>query len=364
MGIELSKPHSFIIILLRKIQLRKYNSPTAQPNMARRPGSSRIIKPTAKAQARTTNTKGGSRSTTGKGKKRAPQDTEESNEGDDPHDDSDMEEDEVVDPRKCRKKRRVRAADSMSEERAARRKGNTSAGKQKGKATEQIDDGDDDDDDNEPEVVDMDDDVEEEVSIQYRYTQRDMTHLFDSERISISSRPRGFPTKSFPRRTRRVTFLLSLVKSLRLIFTIGEQKRSRNWRVDGAGVASEHTSRHLKVRRELTWKHREETKKTMREGRRPKRTMRACLFLGSNTTCRGHIASHHFEEYEKRCKAATPPIPLNHRCIPEAVKKARRVANKTRQLTLSFPSMKMPTEFTREGIMEAVARHIACDDQV
>ena len=161
-----------------------------------------------------------------------------------------------------------------------------------------------------------------------------------------------------------MTFLLSLVKSLRLIFTIGEQKRSRNWRVDGAGVASEHTSRHLKVRRELTWKHREETKKTMREGRRPKRTMRACLFLGSNTTCRGHIASHHFEEYEKRCKAATPPIPLNHRCIPEAVKKARRVANKTRQLTLSFPSMKMPTEFTREGIMEAVARHIACDDQV
>ena len=53
----------------------------------------------------------------------------------------------------------------MSEERAARRKGSISAGKQKGKVTEQIDEGDDDDDDKEPEVVEMEDDVEEEVSV-------------------------------------------------------------------------------------------------------------------------------------------------------------------------------------------------------
>jgi hypothetical protein len=117
-------------------------------------------------------------------------------------------------------------------------------------------------------------------------------------------------------------------------------------------------------KKKLTWQCREETENTMKNGMRPKRKLRACFLLGSNSTCRGHIAGHHFDEYEKRCNAAAPPIALNFRCIPEAVKKARREAAKSRQSLLKFPSMKMPTEFLREAILEAVARHIACDDQV
>ena len=159
-----------------------------------------------------------------------------------------------------------------------------------------------------------------------------------------------------------VTFLLSLVKSLRSSFTISKQRRLRSWRVDGEDAASEHMLLDRKMKTYL--EHREGTKKAMREGRWLKRTLRACLFLGLNTTCQGHIASHHFEEYKKRCKAMTPPIPLDHQCISEAMKMVRWVANKMRQLTLSFLSTKMPTEFTREGIMEVVARHIACDDQI
>lgn len=34
------------------------------------------------------------------------------------------------------------------------------------------------------------------------------------------------------------------------------------------------------------------------------------------------------------------------------------------QKTLGFPVVKAPKEFTWETILEAVARHIACDDQV
>ena len=78
-----------------------------------------------------------------------------------------------------------------------------------------------------------------------------MTHLFDPERILIRSRPRGSPTRSLPRKTRCVTFLLSSVKSLRLSFTISEQKKSKNWRAGGADVASEHASIESKMNETL-----------------------------------------------------------------------------------------------------------------
>jgi hypothetical protein len=95
-----------------------------------------------------------------------------------------------------------------------------------------------------------------------------------------------------------------------------------------------------------------------------KRTLRGCFLHGLNSTCRGHITSHHFDEYEKCCNATTPQIELNFCCIPEAVKRARREAVKAKQQKLSFPPMNVPAEFTRVGILEAVAKHIVCDDQV
>jgi hypothetical protein len=46
------------------------------------------------------------------------------------------------------------------------------------------------------------------------------------------------------------------------------------------------------------------------------------------------------------------------------VKKAKAEVTQVNQLLLNYPMVKMPTEFTREGISKVVARHIACDDQV
>jgi hypothetical protein len=112
----------------------------------------------------------------------------------------------------------------------------------------------------------------------------------------------------------------------------------------------------------LTWQSRAALEKGIPSNTRSKKTLKSCFLLGSNSTCRGHIASFHFEEYEKRCNAATPPITINFRCISETVVKAKKEAKK--QMSLKFPSVKAPEEFTRGGIVSAVARHIACDDQV
>lgn len=92
--------------------------------------------------------------------------------------------------------------------------------------------------------------------------------------------------------------------------------------------------------------------------------MRGCFLLGSNSTCRGHIAGHHFEEYEKRCNAAIPKVQLNFRCIPDHVKGAKGKGKEKGQMMLGFQKVAPLTEFSRERIVDAVAKHIACDDQV
>jgi hypothetical protein len=90
-----------------------------------------------------------------------------------------------------------------------------------------------------------------------------------------------------------------------------------------------------------------------------------CFLLGSNSTCCGHIAGHHFEEYKKWCNEATPKIKPNFCCIPEAVVNARKEKGKVKlQTMLNFPRAKVPMDFMREGLQEAVAKHIACDDEV
>jgi hypothetical protein len=115
----------------------------------------------------------------------------------------------------------------------------------------------------------------------------------------------------------------------------------------------------------LTQKYREETETAIEEGTWPQRTLHACFLLGSNTTCHGHIAGYHYEEYEKQCKAAKPrPVQLNYRCIPKEVmkrEKARAKAAKLKQSTLGFAVVK---EFTREVVLEMVTKYIVCDDQV
>lgn len=96
---------------------------------------------------------------------------------------------------------------------------------------------------------------------------------------------------------------------------------------------------------------------------RPTRSLRACFLRGSNSTCRGHIASHHFEEYTSRCEGATPPIKPNFRCTPKAVQvqEVERKGLVKQQGVLSFPKV---NNFSQEAILDAVAKFIACDDQV
>jgi hypothetical protein len=80
--------------------------------------------------------------------------------------------------------------------------------------------------------------------------------------------------------------------------------------------------------------------------------------------CRGHIAGHHFEEYKLRCDAVIPKVQLNFWCIPEHVKRSKG-KGKADQTVLGFPKVvNKVTDFSQQGIVEAVAKHIACDDQV
>jgi len=103
----------------------------------------------------------------------------------------------------------------------------------------------------------------------------------------------------------------------------------------------------------------------VKDKRWPKKTLWECFLLGSNLMCCGHIAGHHFEKYEKWCNEATLKIKPNFCCIPKAVANARKEKVKAKlQMVLNFPRVKVPMDFTRAGLQEAVAKHIACNDKV
>jgi hypothetical protein len=77
--------------------------------------------------------------------------------------------------------------------------------------------------------------------------------------------------------------------------------------------------------------------------------------------CHGHIASHHFEEYTRRCDEAIPPIKPNFRCTPKAAQEVEWKGLGKQQGVLNFPKV---NNFVHESILDAVAKLIACDDQV
>jgi hypothetical protein len=80
--------------------------------------------------------------------------------------------------------------------------------------------------------------------------------------------------------------------------------------------------------------------------------------------CCGHIAGYHFEEYEKECNTVKPKIQLNFHCIPKEVMAKRDKTRDKQQGTLGFAVVNTPKEFTRAAILEMVAKHIVCADQV
>ncbi|KAG6914815.1 hypothetical protein DXG01_015163, partial [Tephrocybe rancida] len=59
--------------------------------------------------------------------------------------------------------------------------------------------------------------------------------------------------------------------------------------------------------------------------------------------------------------ATVPKIPMNHVCAPPAVQKEYEEGEK--QKKLNFNVTKGPTKFMRVGVLEAVAKHIAIDNQ-
>jgi hypothetical protein len=98
---------------------------------------------------------------------------------------------------------------------------------------------------------------------------------------------------------------------------------------------------------------------------------RSAFFTGGNSTCRAHIRSHykkkkHYNVYKERCKEKR--IPENHHAIPREILKQieeeKSKGKKQTKIDNMLVKSTAPREFTREGVLHAVAQFVACDDQV
>jgi hypothetical protein len=93
---------------------------------------------------------------------------------------------------------------------------------------------------------------------------------------------------------------------------------------------------------------------------------RKAFHIGSNSSCRQHIRGH-YTLYKERC--AKLGLKENHHAVPRDIVRAKEEAKKMKkdgQQTLDGVVQKasQPTEFSREGLLKAVAEFIVCDDQV
>ena len=95
--------------------------------------------------------------------------------------------------------------------------------------------------------------------------------------------------------------------------------------------------------------------------------LRKAFHVGGNSSCRQHLRQH-WELYKNKCEEKN--IPINHWAIPRAVLKNMEADKldaenaEMAQSKLGFKKVTVPREFTREGILEAVVKLIATDDQV
>jgi hypothetical protein len=93
---------------------------------------------------------------------------------------------------------------------------------------------------------------------------------------------------------------------------------------------------------------------------------RKAFHVGSNSSCRQHIRGH-YTLYKERC--AELGLKESHHAIPRDIVKAGVEAKKRKrdgQQTLDGIIQKTSqlTEFSRKGLLKAVAEFIVCDDQV
>lgn len=95
---------------------------------------------------------------------------------------------------------------------------------------------------------------------------------------------------------------------------------------------------------------------------------RKAFIAGHNSTDRYHVRLH-FDIYKTKCKEAG--LPVHHHAIPRDIwkklqEKAQGKTKGTGQQTLdaSFKRVDVPKGFTQDGILHAVAKFVAVDDQV
>lgn len=98
---------------------------------------------------------------------------------------------------------------------------------------------------------------------------------------------------------------------------------------------------------------------------------RKAFHKGGNSSCRMHVRQH-YQLYKSRCEKAD--IPINHWAIPRDVwkvmeeekvaeKQGRRTKKQQQQL-ISFETITGPREFTRGGVLNAVTKLIATNNEV
>jgi hypothetical protein len=98
---------------------------------------------------------------------------------------------------------------------------------------------------------------------------------------------------------------------------------------------------------------------------------RKAFHKGGNLSCRLHIRQH-YNLYKEKCENGN--IPINHWAIPRDIwkrmedekeaEKRGRMSKKAKQQHLDFKTVTGPREFTRAGVLHAVANLIATNNQV
>jgi len=98
---------------------------------------------------------------------------------------------------------------------------------------------------------------------------------------------------------------------------------------------------------------------------------RKAFHKGGNSSCRAHIRQH-YTVYKQRCEDRN--IPMSHWAIPRNVwqvmeeekeaEKQGRLTKKQQQQQLTFETVTGPSEFTRAGVLNAVTKLIAANNEV
>jgi hypothetical protein len=91
------------------------------------------------------------------------------------------------------------------------------------------------------------------------------------------------------------------------------------------------------------------------------------FLTGGNSSCCHHVCTH-FDIYKQKCTAAG--LTVHHHTIPRSVwtrilaEKEGRKPKVQQTLDASLKTKERPQEFTREGILHAIAQFVVCDNQV